>query len=57
MPHSAKDKGDSGSIISEIESRPDFYPRMVRMGSEGNLKITKTGFKNVLYQLIQEDYI
>lgn len=57
VPHSCSGKGDSGSVVAEIEKRPDRYPRVMRLESNGELKITKTNFKLSLETLIAEDYI
>lgn len=57
IPHSSQGKHDSSSAIAEMESKPNIYPRVVRLGKDGELKITKTGFKRALYQLIEEGYI
>ncbi len=57
MPHSTRDKGECGSIISKMESRPDIYPRVIRMDASGQLKITKNCFAEVIGQLINDDYI
>ena len=56
-PHSTHEKGNSGSIISEMESHPDMYPRVIRLGSSGGLKITKSDFREKLEQLVREEYI
>ena len=50
MPHSGASKGDSGSVIAEIEST-EGYPPVVRLGANG-LKITKTDFRNKLKEMI-----
>lgn len=55
-PHSGKGKGDSGSIISELETSKA-YPRVVRLNSGSALKITKSNFKEALLQLIEENFI
>ena len=55
-PHSGHGKGDSSSIISEIE-KAEAYPRVERLVSGKELKITKTNFREKLQQLIQEEYI
>lgn len=55
-PHSGRGKGESGSIIAELE-QSKAYPRVVRMQSGRELKITKTNFRKTLTQLIEEDYI
>lgn len=55
-PHSGRGKGESGSIISELE-RSKAYPRVVRMQSSNELKITKSNFRETLMQLMDENYI
>lgn len=55
-PHSGHGKGDSSSIITEIE-KSEAYPRVERLISGQELKITKTNFREKLQQLIEEDYI
>ena len=57
VPHSTSGKGDSSSTIAEMESRTDMYPRVVRLCAGNELKITKTGFKKALYQLIDEGFL
>lgn len=57
IPHSAKEKGDSSSILAEIENHPDIYPRVVRLTNDHSLKITKTNFREALNELIEESYI
>ena len=56
VPHSGHGKGDSGSIIAELEKSPA-YPRVERMISGNELKITKSNFREMLERLIREDYI
>ena len=56
VPHSGYGKGDSGSIIAELEKSPA-YPRVERMISGNELKITKSNFREMLERLIREDYI
>lgn len=55
-PHSGHGKGDSGSIIAELE-KSVAYPRVERLISGSELKITKSNFREMLEQLIEEDYI
>lgn len=55
-PHSGHGKGDSGSIIAEIE-KSAAYPRTERLTSGAELKITKSNFREMLERLIKEDYI
>ncbi len=55
MPHSGTVKGEYGSIISALESEQG-YPPVFRLGQNG-LKITKTGFKEKLQELLAEGRI
>jgi len=55
-PHSGHGKGDGGSIIAELENSAA-YPRVERLISGNELKITKSNFRDMLEQLIKEDYI
>lgn len=51
MPHSTKDKGDYGSVISNMEHE-DGYPPVKRLiSSNGELKITKSTFRTALKEL------
>ena len=55
-PHSGHGKGDSGSIIAELEKSPA-YPRVERLVSGSELKITKSNLREMLERLIEEDHI
>ena len=55
-PHSGHGKGDSNSIIAELE-KSDAYPRVERLLNGQELKISKTNFREKLQQLLDEDYI
>lgn len=55
-PHSGHGKGDRGSIIAELE-KSSAYPRVERLISGSELKITKSNFREMLERLIEEDYI
>ena len=55
-PHSCYGKGDSASIIAEME-HSEAYPRVERLMSGNDLKITKSNFREKLQQLLQEEYI
>lgn len=55
-PHSGHGKGDSGSIIAELEKSPA-YPKVERLISGNELKITKSNFRDMLERMIEEDYI
>lgn len=57
VPHSSTGKGESGSVIADMEKRPDCYPRVVRLGINQELKITNSSFKKALAQLKEENYI
>ena len=57
MPHSTTGKADSSSTIAEMENHPEMYPRVIRMAAGSTLKITKTGFKDALENMIREDFI
>ncbi len=57
VPHSMNGKGDSGSVIAELEKKKDMYPRVERLLNGTTLKITKSNFKEKLQQLIDEQYI
>lgn len=57
VPHSSTGKGDSSSVIADMEKRQDCYPRVVRLGNNLDLKITKSSFKKALAELKEENYI
>lgn len=56
MPHSGKGKANSSSIITELENK-EMYPRVERLISGNELKITKSNFREKLQGLINEEYI
>ena len=57
-PHSTTGTGQSGSLLAELESHPDKYPRTIALRTEeGTLKITKSNFKKELEKLIADNYI
>jgi hypothetical protein len=56
VPHSTSGKGESSSIVIEIEKKGG-YPRVVRLQSNHSLKITQNNFKVALKELIDENYI
>lgn len=56
VPHSSTGKGDSSSVIAEMESN-DTYPRVERLWSNNTMKITKSNFKAVIEKLVAEQYI
>lgn len=55
-PHKTVGTGDSSGIISELENT-EGYPRVVRALAGNELKLTKSGFKRVIDNLIAENYI
>ncbi len=58
VPHSTTGTANSGSVLAELESHPDKYPRVVALRTEeGQLKITKSNFKKALEMLMTEKYI
>lgn len=48
MPHKTKSMGDCSSIIAEIQNNQLDYPKLTKMVSNGELKITKTSFEEAL---------
>lgn len=56
VPHSAICKGNSGSIIAELEKQ-NGYPPVVRLTTGNELKITKTNFKNAIRELLDSGVI
>lgn len=57
VPHSSTGKGDSSSVVAEMEAHPSIYPRVARLTSNSALKITKSNFKEALANLLDEGYI
>ena len=55
-PHSSTGKGDSGSVISEMQ-RKEGYPRIEVLRAGEQVKITKTNFKETLEKLLEEEII
>ncbi len=56
MPHSTKDKGEYSSIITKMEQE-EGYPKIVRLVSEGSLKVTKTNLKEALIKEIESKFL
>lgn len=54
IPHSAKEKRGCSSIITRIENYPDEFPRVVRLMAGNKLKITKTAFRRIPSELVEE---
>ena len=58
IPHSTSGTGHSGSLLAELQKHPDKYPRTIALRAEdGTLKITQSGFKKALAQLMDEEYL
>ncbi len=55
-PHSSRGKSGFSSAIVRMEETPG-YPRVERLHSNNELKITKSNFRNVLSKLIAEGYV
>lgn len=51
MPHSTPGAAEASSFIARVESSPDDYPALFRLGKQNELKITKNSFKEGLKQL------
>lgn len=56
IPHSTKDKGEYSSVIARMEEEEGF-PKIVRLGTEGSLKITKTNLKDAIIKEIESNYL
>lgn len=57
IPHSTKDKGTHGSIISKMEEEQYAYPEVVKLDSSGTLKITKSNLQEAIERLVLHDVI
>lgn len=56
MPHSTRDKGEYSSVIKRMEVEEGF-PKLVRLGTEGSLKLTKTNLKDAVIKEIESNYL
>ncbi len=56
MPHKTSGSGGSSSVIAEMEKTIG-YPKVVRLSSNSQLKITKTNLKEALKKQIELGYI
>lgn len=56
IPHSTVGTGDYGSVVTKLEKTKG-YPRAVRLVSNGELKLTKSNFREKLCELLKENYI
>lgn len=57
VPHSSSGMGESSSVAAELTKHPDKYPRAIPLYAGGELKITKSNFKSVLADMLNEGYI
>jgi hypothetical protein len=56
VPHSVKDMGDHTSLVSSLESHPEYYPKVHRLTvGNGELKITKTSFKEAIKKSVYHE--
>ena len=56
VPHSSTGKLDSSSVIAEMQNQ-EGYPRVEVLNANNAVKITKSNFRELLQELIDEDYI
>ncbi len=56
MAHSTRDKGEYSSVIARME-REEGFPKLVRLGPEGSLKVTKTNLKEAIIKEIESNYL
>jgi hypothetical protein len=56
IPHSVESKEDSSSVIANLEST-EGYPKVIRLTDGHQLKITKSGLKNVIEEQIRIGYL
>lgn len=56
VPHSATSMGEHGGIISKLQ-KEEGYPRIEVLSSNNSLKITKSNFREVIGNLLLENYI
>ena len=57
VPHSATGKGDSGSVVAELESQSGYPPVKRLTTGGGELKITKSNFKCAIKELLDSNII
>ena len=56
MPHSTKDKGEHSSVISMMEQEEGFT-KIVRLTSNGQLKMTKSNIKEAIREAVASGYL
>ena len=56
MPHKTVGSNGYSSAIAAMESI-DGYPKVIRLGEKGELKITKTAFRNCISECLQSNLI
>jgi hypothetical protein len=52
MPHKTIAAGNHSSVIAKMEQDEEF-PTVIRIGNSGNLRITKTSFKQAIAATIE----
>jgi hypothetical protein len=57
VPHSNTGTEDGSSVVANMEKHRERFPRVVRLMSGNEFKITKTSFRDTLKSLIEEEYI
>lgn len=56
LPHSTNDKGGYSSVIARMEQEEGFT-KLVKLSSNGRLKITKTNIKEAVQREIESGYL
>lgn len=56
IPHSTKGKGEYSSMINKMETN-EGYPKVVRIETSNDLKITKTSLRKALKKEIESGYL
>ena len=56
IPHSTQDKDEHNSVINRMETEEGF-PKIIRLGVEGTLKVTKSNLKDAIIKEIESGYL
>lgn len=56
IPHSTQGKSEYSSVIQKMESE-EGYPKVVKLGTKGTLKVTKTNLKDAIMKEIESGYL
>lgn len=54
MPHSTPGTADASSFIANVESNPDGYPQLFKLGTQNELKITNNSFRSALREFKEQ---